>query len=296
MKKLVLLIVLMLILLSAYSQNYITFDNSQGLFRIRIDTTIPNNKWQIGKPQKAHFTSAYSLPNAIVTDTIATYPLNNTSVFYLGTGGDWSKNPNSHAVILDFHYRMDSDSLLDFGKIELSLDIGQTWMNVAKQGNFWVYDNNGNIKEEAGQGDTIVFTGWTNGWFEFHHVYSNIPWGVVIDTVIYKFTFHSDNTVSNRDGWIIDNLSFFDTMESIFEKSNTYTCYPDPVIDMFHMDTKLLQKEIEIYNSQGIKLTKTLLNNHNSDIDVSNLQPGLYYYRVNLEDSTIINGKFIKTK
>ena len=50
---------------------------------ILIDTTIDNNIWQIGKPSKSLFSSALSSPNAIITDTSNTYPINNESYFYL---------------------------------------------------------------------------------------------------------------------------------------------------------------------------------------------------------------------
>jgi len=280
--------------MQASTQNLITFDNNQNLFRIRIDTTIPNNIWQIGKPQKATFTSAYSLPNAIVTDTINTYPINNISVFYLGTGGDWGKNPNFHSVTIDFFYRVDCDSLLDFGKIELSIDTGKTWINVVKNGLFQVYDNNGNIKEETPTSDTIVFTGWTNGWFHFYHQYLNIPWGVQIDTVIYKFTFHSSNLIANRDGWVLDNIHYRDYWESITEKSNSFSYCPNPVNSVLYIDSKFSIIDIEIFNLLGINLKKIISNSYMSTIDVSNLQPGLYNFQINFQNGTRSFGKFIK--
>src|SRR5687768_4104081 len=47
---------------------------------ISIDTAA-GNIWQIGIPQKVIFDSAATVPNAIVTDTINNYPVNNTSTF-----------------------------------------------------------------------------------------------------------------------------------------------------------------------------------------------------------------------
>ena len=47
----------------------------------KIDTSVAGNIWQIGKPHKTIFDSAYSRPDAIVTDTIHDYPANNLSTF-----------------------------------------------------------------------------------------------------------------------------------------------------------------------------------------------------------------------
>jgi len=54
----------------------ISFEAGQHL--ITIDTQA-NNIWQVGKPAKSQFNSAYSIPNAIVTDTLHPYPSNITS-------------------------------------------------------------------------------------------------------------------------------------------------------------------------------------------------------------------------
>ena len=40
-----------------------------------FDTTHGTNVWQIGQPQKTVFNQAYSLPNALMTDTINSYPI-----------------------------------------------------------------------------------------------------------------------------------------------------------------------------------------------------------------------------
>ncbi len=49
--------------------------------KIQIDTSQQGNIWQIGRPQKILFNLAFSIPNAIVTDTLNTYPINDTSSF-----------------------------------------------------------------------------------------------------------------------------------------------------------------------------------------------------------------------
>lgn len=67
---------------------------------VKIDTTMPNNLWQIGKPQKPFFSSSHSPSNAIVTDTINSYPINNDSYFDIVHTGYGNGN-----LILGFKYR-----------------------------------------------------------------------------------------------------------------------------------------------------------------------------------------------
>lgn len=63
---------------------FFRFDSSN--IYLQIDTTSSNNIWQVGQPSKTFFDSAYSPVNAIVTDTINSYPVNNHSAFdiYIG--------------------------------------------------------------------------------------------------------------------------------------------------------------------------------------------------------------------
>jgi len=202
MKKFFLFSIFITFFAQGYSQfGVITFDNATNLYRIKIDTSVPNNKWQIGKPTKTFFTSAYSIPNAIVTDTIHPYPTNNNSVFYLGTTifGGWM------GTTLDFFYKMDSDTLNDYGKIEISIDTGKTFYNLLSYSQYTVYDSVGNFIVGNGFGSPIVFTGKSHSWYDFN-MYSNLLPSP--DTIIYRFTFHSDAIQSNRDGWMIDNISY----------------------------------------------------------------------------------------
>jgi hypothetical protein len=103
MKKTFLFIFLVFTGTAGFSQfvNFITFDDSVNLLRIRIDTSLSGNLWQIGQPAKNVFISAHSVPNAIVTDLHNPYPVNNTSVFYLVTPGDFPFK--YHAAHINFY-------------------------------------------------------------------------------------------------------------------------------------------------------------------------------------------------
>ena len=98
---------------------------------VHIDTTDGHGGlWQIGTPQKQMFTSPYSSPNVIVTDTQHSYPPNDTSRFtivHIAEGGWMSA---CCAISLTGYYQVDADSLNDFGTMEFSYAPLSAWIDV----------------------------------------------------------------------------------------------------------------------------------------------------------------------
>jgi len=176
---------------------------------LEIDTVSnPNNCWQIGVPQKTEFDSAYSPVRAILTDTINPYPTANTSSF------DIVLEPTlypSNTVFwtnfrLEFNYRVDCDSLLDYGTIELSTDSGATWMDLINDPTYAPY-----IEWQTDfTGDLPVLTGnngaWKHSQADMNALaqFLNIPVG---STLIWRFSFTSDSIQTNRDGLMYDNIT-----------------------------------------------------------------------------------------
>jgi len=70
-----------LTLAQSYYQNFDGADTSKYTSIKILFAKESNNIWQIGKPHKHYFDSAYSKPNVLVTDTSKAYPVNDTSVF-----------------------------------------------------------------------------------------------------------------------------------------------------------------------------------------------------------------------
>jgi len=275
---------------TGFSQS-INFDDSVNLFRIRIDTTISDNIWKIGQPQKNVFTSAHSLPNAIVTDLHLPYPNNNNSIFYLGTGGDNGKL--IHVTELIFWYRMDTDTLNDYGKIDISTDNGQSWHNLLTDGRYQVLDTMGNQIITSGTIDTSVFSGITNGWYRFH-AQLLLSDTTFYDTIVYRFTFHSDNVFNNGDGWIIDDIQFGYGWESISDQTSSYNLYPNPANYEIHINSKSLINNIGIYNVMGILVNTINMKGTSMTVNIANLGTGMYFYSINYENGKKDTGKFIK--
>ena len=62
----------------------LNFDHDYGSQRLFVDTmSNPNSSWQIGLPEKQTFSSAWSAPRAIMTDTSHSVSPNDTSSFYI---------------------------------------------------------------------------------------------------------------------------------------------------------------------------------------------------------------------
>jgi hypothetical protein len=269
----------------------INFDDTINLFRIRIDTTVPNNIWQIGAPNKHIFKSAYSLPNAIITDTLNSYPINNNSVFYLRTKGDFNK---AHSAFLTFKYRMDCDSLVDFGRIELSRDNGSTWFSIVRQFNpYYIFDSSGQVIKSSSSGDTLVFTGTSNGWYTFQGGL-NLPENQWYYFLLYRFTFHSSSSFASRDGWMIDNIVFEDFWESVPGKNSNLSTYPNPSKDILTVNSNVPITEYEIMNSMGQLLIQTKTNDLTEKISVANLNPGIYFCKLHLISGELSSLKFVK--
>jgi hypothetical protein len=242
MKKNLLTLTLSLLTGAAFGQNFyeITFegtgnnenDITQFYHSIYRDTVSnPDNSWQIGSPDKPVFTGAYSVPNAIVTDTVNPYPVNDTSAFIIKNMGNGDGFQYHHTVSLQGSYFVDSDSLTDFGTIEFSPDNGNTWIDLLgaeyEENIDWMYGK-------------PVLTGNSSGWQTFGWNISQLSMVMEIgDTILYRFSFISDGVQTNRDGLMFDNLRMQDYVEGIEEiqNDNLIVVYPNPVADCLSIES-----------------------------------------------------------
>ena len=254
------------------------FDGGQTPFDfiLEIDTiTNPNNIWQIGTPQKGVIANAYSNPNVIITDTINYYPPNDTSVFifkHIDQGG----YSTPHSAEFAGYYYVNSDSLNDFGTIEISLNQGVSWINLITDTIYSSYYYWHTPKP--------TLTGNSNGWQNFFVSLAdlgsvfNVNFG---DTILLKFSFISDSITDSLDGLAYDNFQFCDGAEGIEEikTENLISIYPNPTNGLLYIERNNNSKNasIQIFNSTGQLLYKE--NSFNAefiDTEKINLIDGLY--------------------
>lgn len=255
MKTICSIIILSFVSLFSYGQfgvYSIDFDDIWSInYHITIDTlTNPNNTWQRGAPNKTLFNAAYSAPNVIVTDTLNAVPANDTSTFYLIHERDNSEF--NHAFGISFWFQMDGDST-DFGTIEISPDTGNTWVNMLTEDityNFhW-------------QGSKPTLKGSTSEWQNFYvrmddwaMNLGDFPVAMTADTILFRFTYITDNNSDPRDGWIIDNFTMEDWFEGVpeIQNDNLISISPNPTSDQLkiHSTSTSDNSSIQILNSTG---------------------------------------------
>ena len=118
--------------ISQIQYNSYDLNPSETIF-YRDTISNPNCIWQVGQPDKNTFSSAFSGNNVIITDTINPYPINDTSSFVIKhqVGGGYLMGGGASYVALSGRYKVNSDTLNDYGKIEFSPNNGVDWVLIS---------------------------------------------------------------------------------------------------------------------------------------------------------------------
>ncbi len=265
----------------------LNFDSPSNM--LSIDTTNPNNLWQVGPPNKTIFDSALSAPNVIVTDTASPYSINSNSSFTVGF------TLNGNMPVIEFDHRFDTDSLKDGGFIEISNDNGASWLRLrdtlvlsASPSNYpfdwWAISSTVGFYglTDFLPNNRIGFSGKSNGWqhaeIHFHcWAFKTYP------TFLLRFTFVSDSIHNPKDGWMIDNLFINGTgiCASLDENALTKVkAYPNPFSHKTRIDLEghqITNGSYTIYNLQGQALkSENVFSPSSIEIGRNNLPAGAY--------------------
>jgi hypothetical protein len=71
-----------------------------------------------------------------------------------------------------------------------------------------------------------------------------------------------------------------------FAESDMFTYYPNPVNSTLSLKGAKIIQDVAIYNMLGQEVLRTAPNTINSDVDMSNLQPGTYFVQVMVDNAT----------
>lgn len=224
----------------------IDFESNNYTDRIWIDTgSNPNNIWQIGMPTKSIFNNAHSPTHAIVTDTLQSYLVNDTSSFiitHIREQPQWGAN---YLLLLDFYFQLNTDTINDHGIIEASIDQGNTWINLMLEDSIYQFTW---IEPKP------VLFGNTIGWTHFSLDLRNLTYLLgYSDTLLYRFTFVSDGIQTNKEGWMIDDYTFEDYWEKIQEIQNNdiISVFPNPTSSTLNFNRT---------NTNGIQIVQIINN------------------------------------
>lgn len=279
-----------------YTQYFDGADTSAwNSIRISLDTS-GQNVWQIGRPQKIIFDSAATQPNAIVTDTINFYPINDTSRFIAKVninGWNWG------IFALQWKQKLDMDTSFDGGIIEYSVDNGNTWVNVFN--NPYVYNFYGFQPANADTliGGEFAFSGtdstWRDIWLCFDISWlQQFSWN---DTALFRFTLLSDSVYNNKEGWLIDNMhahiTIIHTVKEI-EQEHYLNVYPNPTSNIVHIQIQKIMEfhiieHMELIDPLGRVVDKWTNIPTKFWFDTNKYNDGMYYLKVktNVKSETI---------
>lgn len=280
-------------------------DDPNVSFFIHNDTS---NIWQIGNPNKPPLDSTFYQPNALLTDTLYSYPINNHSVFELRAKRPpccpylcWSD------MLLSFAYIADVDSLCDGLYIEVSYNDSETWTNIF---NDTFADAMGSNAFNNFPNDTL-----SNGEWGISHLYQNIPawfsyfevaWNwdeqngtqFLVDSVAFRFHFISDSINSGKQGIEIMAIYFrVDHMCGVNVDNNSIespSLFPNPIIltSVIKLD-KDDKYELKVFDVTGRLFLLDYFSGTEYKIGQNEFLPGYYYYIISSSNSLRMKGSFV---
>lgn len=278
------------------SQNTQYFDGPDSIPYQILNT--PGNIWQVGDPDKLLFTSSLSSPNAIVTDTANSYPINNVSTFIIKVPIDYYWG----ILAVQWSQKIDIEYGEDGGIIEYSADTGNTWNNVFNDPyvyNFYGFDqsNSGLI---TGTGE-MAFMGrdtmWRDIWLCFD---LSAFWD--LDTLQFRYTLKTDGNSTYREGWMIDNiLSHRTSIHTInTRKTHEYmTVYPSYTDGELNIETEKIMDYHIIESLELMDLKGAVVKRYNNiptkfTINISDQKPGMYFLNVTTNIKSMSFPVFLK--
>ena len=293
-----------------FNWDTIRFEHSYEFLKI---VSSENNIWQIGTPAKNYFDSAYSVTNAIVTDTLNHYPINNHSYFDLYIGF-FNFKMYPYSISLEINHKFETDTLKDGGYITVSYDNGNSWTNIIDD-NEWCYSPTFKNQNLYAVNDTLFngehgfsgkSDGWITTWFSWEECLCSTKSASLIpdqnDTMIVRFNFISDDFETHKEGWMIDNIRLFSfqiigaTNDELLDRS--IKLFQNPKNQCLTIDLRNVQGnkfETEIYSLNGTLVDHRKFNTNKIEIETMNLSQGVYFIKIkNKEGIVLKTDKFIK--
>ncbi len=276
-----------IIVLAQVSGGEMTFDTPGE--PLHLDSVYPAGCWQVGHPNKDVFTSAWSEPNALVTDTVLPHADSTTCYAQFTMVVD---APDILGKEIRFQYWSDMDSLQSFGWIEKQNSITYDWNTLPFSDAYYVYFNNSN---ELATDSGSFFTGRTNGWrtadvflecLGVFHDDDQDRGGGWSDTMRLRFAFRGAPNSAGFDGWMIDNVVAVPLMcsGSVNEGAiNAIDLFPNPADLSVQLSTTVPEGfvgSVEIIRPDGAVAQVQQVNGLRSMvIDTRDLSNGLYLVR-----------------
>ena len=301
MKHLLVFISILLIQLRSFAQDattiaYIDFDNPPQNFEVIYDSSV-SNLWQIGTPQKPFFGNAFSVPHAMLTDTINPYPVSNHSSVILKFANNYAYTEDWTVTSISFWHKFQMDSLHDFGHLYWSYDDSDIWLPMTDTccvpapgylGNWEWFSWENQLLYTSHRNFVTGMQDWT---------YSTYAWRWYLpvamrddpffpDTMYIRFDFDSDSLTETNDGWMIDDVIVNKALYSGIDEPENFSLllstYPNPASSKFYfaLNGQERANHAYLFNCIGKQMRSAAMNSNQSNFAVDDLPRGVYLLRV----------------
>lgn len=262
-------------------------------FRVVLDTGA-GAVWQVGKPVKAIFNSAATVPRALVTDTAAAYPANAVARAQFGYRRMSTSGYPFGIQAVRWKQKLDLDTGLDGAVVEYSLDSGATWRNVFNNPQVYNFYGFQPHNRDTLPDSNFCFSGrdtvWRDIWlcFDGSFMYN-------YDTVAIRFTLRSDSVSTGKEGWMIDNLFMQPTITHTVKKGppngRYLSVYPTPTTGRVHIEAEKrneyhIFERMELSTADGRVVQRWGRAPTKYYIDIDAHPPGQYYLTVQTNVAT----------
>jgi hypothetical protein len=276
-----------------------------------VELVIPNdsnNLWQIGKPNKPPLDTTNWPPNALMTDTVYPYPVNNHSVFELRARKPQVFPPYCWSeMILRVAFLCDVDLLKDGLYIEVSYNGSNVWTNI--------YDDNFADNKQSYHFSLYPFDTLFNGQWGISRIdqyswtwYSilDVTWfwdeenntQYLVDSVAFRFHFISDSINTNKQGFEIIDL-YLDVKDFCginVEMNNQSYCdvSPNPINNLSMIKlAKDDQYHLVLYDFSGRKILSFDFWGDEYYIGKHTFLKGIYFFDIVSSTQDHYKGSFI---
>jgi Secretion system C-terminal sorting domain len=240
------------------------FDQSNLLF----EPNDSSNCWQIGSTTKP-FIGSNGLEWGLVTDTINSYPSNTNSYFTVPILiGETLAQVN--LLRLDFDFKADTDTLLDYGTIEFSADSGATWFDATGFNTVELYPSLPVLTGVAAGAPHIVFDLGPMGPFVYNGLF------------LARFGFHSDSLDTARSGLLFNYIVVSSIIDDVPEyASNEFSVKVDRTSSsglwMSVEDDKISNYNVDIIdmNGRSVQSSKCVFSK-SKELSIEHLSKGIY--------------------
>ncbi len=296
------------------------FDLDNCVYVVDSDSS---NTWIIGIPQKTFFGDSRSFPNAIMTDSLNPYPINNNDFIQFdipAVDGVYS----SSSAYVEFWHKFQFDTLKDGGYFKVAFDDSPYFTkDQMEYGDSLLIEYCDYIDFCGAQymhddlfGDSINgFTGTLDEWsytrvlfvFQSPLRTGNMQmksYNIEVDTVHFRFYILTDSIDGGEAGWIIDDFLYGtaylggninDTQNNLHLKT-----YPNPVsnkMTLFMQGVNDANIDIDLFDVTGrrVKRFENIFTDAGgyATIDFTDIPPGIWMISISNENE-FWNAKIIK--